>query len=216
MPTSPARTRLAPLAAARPLDASTTDLHAAYSLALAQIGRGPDAARRATAVLAIDPAEPIALAARAITAIGARNYDAAMRDARVVARDNPGSATAVALLAQIYRLRGDRFAAEAAINGAYNDNEENSAFLALYVAQALGSGKAADVQSEVRAFTIRHPASVLAWRLRAQICAATKDGACVARARALIARLRGQKVALPPVPPEEQSAERDQRTAAPQ
>ncbi|WP_375420731.1 tetratricopeptide repeat protein [uncultured Sphingomonas sp.] len=208
--------RLAPMAAARPLAAATTDLHAAYALALAQVGRGQEAAQRAAAVLAIDPAEPIALLARAFTAIAARNLDAAMRDARIVARDNPGSPNVVALLAQIYRLRNDQASAEATINGAFNDNEENPAFLALYVAQALTSGKAADVQSEVRAFTIRHPASVLAWRLRAQICTATKDAACVSRARALIGRLHGQQIALPPVPPEEQTAERDLQTAMPQ
>ena len=208
--------RLAPMAAARPLDATTTDLHAAYALALAQVGRGAEAARRAAAVLAIDPAEPIALAARAITAIDARNLDGAMRDARIVARDNPGSANAVALLAQIYRLRGDQAAAQATINGAFNDNEEDSAFLALYVGQAIANGKAADAESEVRAFTIRHPASVLGWRLRAQICSAIKDGACVSRARAMIGRLHGQVIALPATPPEEMTAERDAQTVAPQ
>ena len=207
--------RLGPLAAARPLTAATTDLHATYAHALARIGRGPDAARRAAAVLAIDPAEPNALGARALVEIATGDLDAARRDARVVARDNPGSTNAVALLAQIYRLSNDRAGADATINGAFNDNEEDSAFLSLYAAQALAAGRAADVQSVMRAFTIRHPASVVAWRLRAQLCAAVKDASCVSRSNAIIARLHGRPTPLPAVPPEEQVAEADLRTGAP-
>lgn len=203
--------RLAGLVQAQPLSAATTDLHAAFAYALAQTGRTADAARRAAAVLAVDPDEPIALAARTLAEIAAKDLDSALRDARVVARDSPNSAAAVALLARVYRAGGDPASAASAITRGFNDNEDDAAFLALYVAQFVATGRADEAVGIARSFSIRQPASVLAWRLRAQLSAATNDPAGAARARALIARLHGQRVALPPTPADEQIAQRDLR-----
>lgn len=206
-----ARRRLAGLVQAQPLSAGTTDLHAAYAYALVQTGQVADAARRATAVLAIDPDEPIALGARALAEIAGRDLDAALRDARVVARDNPNSASAVALLAQVYRAGGDPGSAASAITSGFNDNQDDAEFLALYVAQLVATGRATDAAMVARSFTIRQSASVLAWRLRAQLSAAAGDPAAAARARGLVARLHGQPVPLPPTPADEQMAQRDLR-----
>jgi tetratricopeptide (TPR) repeat protein len=201
--------RLAPLVAAAPLTAATTDLHAAYALALAQVGQGADAGRRATAILAVDPAEPRALAARALAQLAARDINGALRDARVVVRDNPGSPAATALLAQVYRARRDPATAAATITGGFNDNPEDSGFLKLYVEQLVAADRVEDAIGVARAFSIRHPASVLTWRLRAQLCTRTRDTACVARARAIIDRLRGRGGAMPQTPAEEEVAERE-------
>lgn len=206
-----AAARLAPLVAAHPLVAATTDLHASYALALAQIGRNPEAARVAAAVLALDPGDSAALSARTLTEIAAGDLNAALRDARVVSRDNPGSAAAVALLAQIYRAKGDAASAAAAIGGGYNDNADDAGFLKLYVAQLVAAARADEAASIARSFTIRNPASAVAWRLRAQLSAAAKDGAGANRANAMLARLHGRAATLPTPPPEERLVEDDLR-----
>ena len=199
--------RLAPLVAAQPLAVATTDLHAAHALALAQVGQVAEAARRADAVLAIDPAEPGALAARALAQIATRDLNGALRDVRIVARDAPGSPAAASLLAQVYRARRDPGAAAMTITSAFNDNPENSGFLKRYVAQLVATGRTDDAIDIARAFAIRHPASVLTWRLRARLCTRVRDGACVARAQAMDARLHGRAVPMPATPNEEVVAE---------
>ncbi len=200
--------RLAPLVAAQPLGVATTDLHAAHALALAQVGQAATAAQRATEILEIDPAEPGALAARALSQIASRDLDGALRDARIVARDSPGSPAAVALLAQVYRARRDTASAAMTITSGYNDNPENSGFLKRYIAQLVATGRTDDAIDIARAFAIRHPASPLTWRLRAMLCTRTRDAACVARAQAMDARLHGRPVPMPPTPAEEVVAER--------
>lgn len=210
-----AERKLAPLVGNAPLSAGNSDLHATYALALARLGRIPEAARRAAAILAIDPEEPAALTARTLTEIAAKNFDAALRDARIVLRDDPGSAGAYALVAQVYQAQGAMLMANSEITSGFNDNNEDPEFLKLYAAQLVANGRAEDAANIVRSFTIRHAASVAAWTMRNQFCRSAKDAACVARTGAIIDRLHGKAVAMPAAPPEEQIAERDLAQGAP-
>ncbi len=207
-----AEQRLAPLVRGEPLSENTTDVHATYALAIARLGRMAEAAQRAAAVLAIDPEDPAALTARTLAEISTKNFDGALRDARVVLRDDPGSASAHALLAQVYMARGDTLLADADITAGFNDNAEDPAFLKLYAARLIANHRGDDAINIVRSFTIRHAESVAAWTMRSQLCRAAKDTACVVRSAAIIDRLHGGSAAMPPAPPEEQIAERDLAT----
>ena len=63
--------------------------------------------------------------------------------------------------------------------------------------------------SLARAFTLRNPMSASAWATRQRLCRAGGDGPCTARSTAILARLHGQSVSVPPPPPEETTGSPD-------
>lgn len=197
--------------AGRTPDALTTDAQGA--LAVAEIGTGEPASggRRADAVIALDPHQPMALVARVMLALARNDGNAALGDARVIVADNPQWPDGYALLSQVYRARGEAFLADKTLTDGANALEDDAAMLRLYVAGLIRAGRADDAIAATRVFTVRNPDSVSGWATRQQACRTTGDTACVARVAAILARLHGQAVALPPTPPGEVSAEADLR-----
>ncbi|MDP1027145.1 tetratricopeptide repeat protein [Sphingomonas sp. KR1UV-12] len=174
-------------------------------------GQGDDARRRADAVLAEDSGEPYALMARSLAEMAAGNGDAALRDARGVVGDNQGFAPGYAVLARILTARGDKLLAEKAYFDAVNADDDDPIALRQLVTLLLARDRGIDAQNYLRSYTMHHPDSLFGWSLRRAVCQRIGDSACAKRATTLIARLHGAKLAVPPVPDDERSGERDYR-----
>lgn len=207
---------LAPLADAAAPDAATTDLHAAYALALARAGRIDDAGRRAAAVLALDDDQPEALAARTLVELARHDLDGALRDARIVVSDSPASADAAALLAQVYAARGEGFMVNKILADGFNRNRNDTGFAINYAGFLARNNRLDDAMKVARDFTIRQPASVGGWSLRQRLCRQAGDGGCATRAGTILARLHGAKTAMPGMPAEEMQIRRDDGSSADQ
>ena len=203
-----ARRLLATYAGQAP-SAATTDAQGALAAALAGSGDAANATRLANAVLAFDEDQPMALTARATAALAAGDTNAALRDARVIMRDDPESPYAYALLARIYRAQGDTLLADRTLADGARAAVDDSTMLRLYATMLAQRDRLDEALSLARAFTLRNPMSASAWATRQRLCRAGGDGPCTARSTAILARLHGQSVSVPPPPPEETTGSPD-------
>jgi tetratricopeptide (TPR) repeat protein len=201
---------LAPLVAARAPAVGTADLHGARAHALAGLGRYGDAARAAAAALRFDREQTDALMARVLIQLAANKPAAALRDARVVAAENPQFAPGYALLRRALAAAGEPLLADRALFDAVNANRNDPLALRQLAAMLVANGRARDALDYARSFSLRNVASVAGWTIRGELCRATGDTACATRARAIVARLHGQAVPLPPAPADERT---DQNSA---
>lgn len=203
-----ARRLLAPYDGQAPT-AATTDAQGALAAALAGSGDAAGATRLANAVLAFDEDQPMALTARATAALAQGDANAALRDARVVLRDDPTSPYAYALLARIYRAQGDTLLADRTLADGARTATDDATMLRLYATMLAQRDRLDEALSLARAFTLRNPLSASAWATRQRLCRAGSDPACAARSTAILAKLHGQTVSVPPPPPEETTGSPD-------
>lgn len=183
--------------------AATTDAQGALAAALAGAGDAAGATGLADAVLAFDEDQPMALTARATAALARGDANAALRDARVVLRDDPQSPYAYALLARIYRAQGDALLSDRTLADGARAAPDDATMLRLYATMLAQRDRLDEALSLARAFTLRNPLSASAWATRQRLCRAAGDSACAARSTAILARLHGQAVPIPPPPPDE-------------
>jgi tetratricopeptide (TPR) repeat protein len=196
---------LAPLVAERPAGVGTADLYGARAHALAGLGRYGEAARVAAAALRFDREQTDALMARVLIQLAARNAAGALRDARIVAAENPGFAPGYALLRRALIAGNEPLLADRSLFDAVNANRDDPVALRQLAAMLVAKGRARDALDYARSFSLRNVASVAGWTIRGDLCRITGDTACAARARAIVARLHGQPVRLPPAPADERT-----------
>ncbi|MBD8548109.1 tetratricopeptide repeat protein [Sphingomonas sp. CFBP 8760] len=196
---------LAPLIAGRPAGVGTADLYGARAHALAGLGRYGDAARFAAAALRFDREQTDALMARVLIQLAARKAASALRDVRIVAAENPDFAPGYALLRRALIAAGEPLLADRALFDAVNANRNDPVALRQLAAMLVANGRERDALDYARSFSLRNVASVAGWTIRGDLCRITGDNACVGRARAIVARLHGQSVPLPPVPADERT-----------
>ena len=156
----------------------------------------------------------MALTARATAALVQGDANAALRDARVVLRDDPDSPYAYALLARVYGARGDTLLANRTLAEGAQAATDDATMLRLYVTMLAQRDRLDEALSLTRAFTLRNPLSASAWATRQRLCRAAGDTACAARSTAILARLHGQAVPVPPPPPDETVGSPDYSTPA--
>jgi len=200
---------LAPLIPGRPAGVGTTDLYGAQALALAGLGRYDEAGRFAAAALRFDREQTDALMARTLIQLASRNPAGALRDARIVVAENPAFAPGYALLRRSLVAGGEPLLADRALFDAVNANRNDPIALRQLSTMLVAGGRAGDALDYARSFSVRNMASVAGWTIRGDLCRIAGDTACVARARAIVARLHGQPVALPAAPANERTDQND-------
>ena len=203
-----ARRLLAPYDGQTPT-AATTDAQGALAAALAGSGDTAGATRLATAVLAFDEDQPMALTARATAALAQGDANAALRDARVVLRDDPTSPYAYALLARIYSAQGDTLLADRTLADGARAATDDATMLRTYATMLMQRDRLDEALSLARTFTLRNPLSASAWATRQRLCRAAGDPLCAARSTAILAKLHGQAISVPPPPPDETTGSPD-------
>ncbi|GGB24229.1 hypothetical protein GCM10011380_12240 [Sphingomonas metalli] len=188
-----------------------TDQEGLRAFIAAAGGQMQDASRRADAVLAIDSGEPYALMARSQVELAGRNLDAALRDARLVVSQNQQFATGYAFLARVLNARGDRILADKTLFDGNNGDKANPLALRQLVMLLVARGRSGDALSYVRRYTIENRDVPAGWTMRQALCRSTGDAACVQRATAVLARLRGGDGPAPRIPDDELESARDLR-----
>jgi len=196
---------LAPLIPGRPAAVGTADLYGARAHALAGLRRYGEAARFAVAALRFDHEQTDALMARVLIQLAARNPAGALRDARIVAAENPQFAPGYALLRRALVAAGEPLLADRALFDAVNANRDDPVALRQLATMLVANNRAGDALDYARSFSLRNVASVAGWTIRGDMCRITGDAACATRARAIVARLHGQAVPLPPAPADERT-----------
>ncbi len=186
-----------------PVDPTSADRAGVLSFVEAVQGRLAEASRRSAAALAVDDGQPYALLARALVELGQRQLDPALRDAQQAASDNNQFAIGQAVLSRVLAARGDPLLADKALFDANNADKRDPVALRQLAERLVARNRAADALVYVRRYTIDNPASIAGWTMRQALCRRTGDSGCVARAAAVLDRLRGGSAKLPPIPADE-------------
>lgn len=177
------------------MTAATLEPHILYAMAEQALGRRGAAYARADKVLGFDATNPRALLLRAQIAMARADFDRALADAQVIARDNPDLAAERGLLGQIYALRKENGLAEAAFQRAMQDYPDSAAVVANYVNFLVGANQRPRALRVAEAFTTRDPELVAGWEMRGSLCITVGDDACAAIALKTLPALRGGRVA---------------------
>jgi tetratricopeptide (TPR) repeat protein len=196
---------LAPIMAGRAPGVATTDLYGARALALAGLGRHAEAAPLIAAALRFDREQTDALMARTLGALAAGKATPALRDIRIVVAENPSFAPGYALLRRALIAGQEPLLADRSLFDAVNADRDDPVALRQLATMLVAQNRATDALSYARSFSLRNVDSVAGWTIRGDLCRITGDGACVARARAIVARLHGNAVPLPPAPTDERT-----------
>jgi tetratricopeptide (TPR) repeat protein len=160
-----------------------------YANALYDLGRRGEALAIADRVLEFDEANPRGLRVRAMINLEGGKLDAALRDARVLVRDQPTMAASRLLLAKVTVAREDKALALTTYRQAFNDFPGNEAVLRDYAAflQAeQGPVAAAELSRE---FVKSYPFSAQGWEVLLASCRKAGQRACVAEAERVRAGL---------------------------
>ncbi|MBB4152781.1 tetratricopeptide (TPR) repeat protein [Sphingomonas jinjuensis] len=198
-----------PPAAAKTDDASRQGTRA---LAEAMSGQLQSAATRAAATLQLDDNEPFALMALARLALARGDTNQALRDSRVVLRDNPRLPMAYRLLAEIYTKRDEGQLADRTIDDGATANPDSGEYLAMNIPRLIAQGNVDEAMDLSRDFTIRNPASMTGWLTRLQACRKAGDAECVRRGSIIAARLAGKGGAFPAIPDDERPTDQPRWT----
>lgn len=164
------------------------------ALALLAQDRNSEAAASARAALAGDARQPAALEARGRLAAGRGDFDAAIRDARQLAADNPASSTGYRMLADIYQAQGNPVLADKAAIDASNAAPRDVVQLKYSVFYFRGRSKLGQAYSLAREFTSSNPLSINGWKLRQFVCEQQNDLSCLRVAGEFLRRLNGYPI----------------------
>jgi tetratricopeptide (TPR) repeat protein len=180
--------------AKRTPNANTVDHHAVLTLAELALNDRQGARNRAQMLLELDPRQPSALIARGRLALAQRQFDSALRDARMVIADNPSLGQGYSLLADIYKARGESVMADKAVIDASSANADSVEQLQYYAYYFQRRAKMEQVLELVRDFTARNPVSKSGWLLRLTLCRNENDLRCIATSSEFLRRLSGGSI----------------------
>ncbi len=186
-----------------PATLATADLLGAVALAQAMLGRTDQASALADQVLRVDKTQPKALAARARASLRRGLVNPAIRDARILIRDNPTTPDGYVLLADAYSRQGNQALSERVAEDGRAAMTNSIEFIEYYSDRLVARDQIADAAAILRDFTIRNPSSVAGWTVRRRTCSAMGDIACTKRASIILNRLAGKAVPFPPLPANE-------------
>ena len=186
-----------------PVTPITADRLGAAALAQAMLGQEARAFELANRVLAVDKTQPKALAARGRASLSRGLVEPAIRDARLLIHDNPTSPDGYLLLSDAYILQGNPSASDRVFEDGKAAMVNSVEFVGYYSDRLIARHELADAAKLLRAFTIRNPSSMAAWKMRRTICAAVGDTACASRASLILQRLAGKAISFPPLPADE-------------
>lgn len=189
-----------------------TDREGVLALAEALTGQGASATARAQATLKLDENDPFALMALARLALARGDSNEALRNARVVLRDNPRLTMAYRLLADVYMRRDEQQLADRALDEGAQANPDSAEYLALNLPRLVAQGDTDQAMELARDFTIRNPSSMTGWLVRLQVCRKAGDTDCVRRGSVIAARLAGRGGAFPAIPENERPTDQPRWT----
>jgi tetratricopeptide (TPR) repeat protein len=197
-----------------PANATADDASRQGTLALAEAmtGQQQSAAARAAATLKLDDNEPFALMALARLALARGDTNQALRDARVVLRDNPRLTMAYRLLAEVYVKRDEQQLADRTMDDGAAANPDSGEYLAFNIPRLIAQGDVDQAMDLSRDFTIRNPSSMTGWLTRLQACRKAGDAECVRRGSIIAARLAGKGGAFPAIPENERPTDQPRWT----
>lgn len=150
-----------------------------YSEALLKTGRAGEAVALAERVLALDSANPRALAVRTSVALAERRLNDALAGALLVTSDNPRVSEYRALLARVYMARGEKNLALQTLKQAAVEFPTSSSVLGAYVDFLEREGSADRALVLADAFTARNRQSPDGWKIKAELCRKAGDKTCL-------------------------------------
>lgn len=162
-----------------------------YAGALSGLGRGAEALALVDRVLRFDENNPRALLMRVQVSTAAGDLARALRDAQVLARDNPRMTDGRVALAEIYVRRRETVLADAAYASAMKELSDDSDMLEAYVAYLLRTNRSAMALDISKRFSRTNPRAREGWRVRAEMCLKLKNDVCVAEAMQALEQVPG-------------------------
>jgi tetratricopeptide (TPR) repeat protein len=150
-----------------------------YAGALSGLGRGREAKALVDRILRFDESNPRALLMRVRVATAAGDLAGALRDAQLLASDNPRMVEGRVALADIYVRRGEPVLADGAYANAMKELSDDGDMLQAYVDHLLRTRRGPMALDVARRFTRENPLSREGWRIRGELCLSLDDAACV-------------------------------------
>jgi cytochrome c-type biogenesis protein CcmH/NrfG len=162
-----------------------------YAFALSGLGRKDQALALVNRILDFDSSNSRALLLRVQIATDRHDLVNALNDAQILTRDNPTLAPGWIAFARIYTVRKERALADGIYGRAADYLPDNIEILSSYTAYIVDTGRSALARDIADRFTRANPRLLDGWRIRADLCLAAGDNACLALVMNRIATLRG-------------------------
>lgn len=182
---------LRPFVDGKKITAEGVEADVLYAGALSGLGRGQAAMALVDRVLRFDKGNPRALLMRVRVAMAAGDLAGALRDAQLLASDNPRITDGRVALADIYVRRGEAVLADGAYANAMKELSDDDAMLQAYVDYLLRTDRAPMALDVARRFTRENPRSRDGLRIRGELCVKLGDAACVEQVAAASEQVPG-------------------------
>lgn len=173
------------------ITAAKVEADVLYAGALSGLGRGGQALALVDRVLRFDENNPRALLMRVRVSTAGGDLARALRDAQVLARDNPRMTDGRVALAEIYVRRKESVLADAAYASAMKELSDDSDMLEAYVAYLLRTSRSPMALDISKRFIRNNPRARDGWRVRAELCLKLDNDVCVDEAMQALQQVPG-------------------------
>lgn len=161
---------LRPFVDGKDITAARVEADVLYAGALAGLGRGDEALALVNRVLRFDENNSRALLMRVRVAMATGDLAAALRDAQLLASDNPRLTDGRVALGEIYVRRREPVLADGAYASAMKDLSDDGDMLQAYVDYLLRTRRNAMALDIAKRFTRDNPQAREGWRIRGELC----------------------------------------------
>ena len=148
---------------------TSPDVWALYATAIDGMRR-PGASRLVAWVLRIDETNAYALALRATLSRRRGDFEAALHDAQLVAREYPDSVDARLGVIRVHEASGRRSRARQLYEELLQRKPASLVAVRAYIDHLQRTGDADRASQVIRTYTFNHPDRIDGWRLRKQLC----------------------------------------------
>ncbi|KQX20817.1 MULTISPECIES: tetratricopeptide repeat protein [unclassified Sphingomonas] len=182
---------LRPFVDGKDITAARVEADVLYAGALAGLGRGGEALTLVDRILRFDENNSRALLMRVRVAMATGDLAAALRDAQLLASDNPRLIGGRIALGEIYVRRGEAVLADGAYANAMKELSDDADMLQAYVDYLLRTRRNGMALDIARRFTRDNPQAREGWRIRGELCLRLGDRDCVDEVMLVLERVPG-------------------------
>lgn len=184
-----ARRLVEPLVAGKPVEADTVEAQLIYAGALKDLGETGKARALLDDILDFDKTNSRALLLRTEIEVKAHKLDDALKDVRILVRDNPDFEPGLLMLGDVYAARGQQELARDTFQSATNDNPASPLTLRAYTDYMIRRGDLQGALGVAAVFAKTNPKSVAGWSRMGELCVQAGDEGCVRNALLALAGL---------------------------
>lgn len=174
-----AEATLRPLIDGDKITAENVEADVLYAGAIAGLGRGGEAMALIGRILKFDESNPRALLMRVRVSMASGNLARALRDAQVLARDNPQLAAGRIELAEIYVRRNESILADNSYAAAMKDLSADPVMLRAYIDYLRRTRRMDMAQDMAMRFVRQNQSLTEGWRQLAELCLERRNTPCV-------------------------------------